>query len=249
MNPNKDSDNNINISSNFYEMKAKFMESFLYSTAKIVIKKKELNDIVQQLISNGYDNELAKELLKRVIDLKFEIERTFISSYLACYMMNLSLWKNRNVSIAGIFKMENDNDDKIDDLLHGFRFKIINELTGLIYNSDLATVFKNAGIIDEQNDHFYLDKLGFYDCLSAENNPDLIALSIYGDYHYIPLSDIKVLLAEKGLDEDCYHIVWGKYEYEPHHPNNPKDKGLFLDFQAINRKDYKAYYNQIQINS
>ena len=203
--------------------------------------EQKLNEIVERIISNGYDSKLASEMVKNYIKLYFQNAKNGVSIYVEAFINTLSqseLSNKTNVKFAGILKMEErDNDKSVNGIFYEFKSMISQGLMHFISSSNLIDIFSSAGIVDKEHGQYKLGKIdGFAEMLSAENNADLIQLSISDVAYYMSLNDLRVLLSEKGIDEDCYNIIWGKYGLGPRYHREVEEEGLYFDVEAISKK-------------
>ena len=203
--------------------------------------EQKLNEIIERMISNGYDSKLASEMIKNYIELYFQNAKNKVGSYVESFINTLSeseLSNQNNIKFAGILKMEErDNDKSVNGIFYEFKSMISQGVMKLISSSNLIDTFSNAGIVDKEYGQYKLGKIdGFIEMLSAENNADLIQLRISDVAYYMSLNDLRLLLLEKGIDEGCYNIIWGKYGLGSRYPREVKEEGLYFDGEAISKK-------------
>ena len=203
--------------------------------------EQKLNEIIERMISNGYDSKLASEMIKNYIELYFQNAKNKVGSYVESFINTLSeseLSSQNNIKFADILKMEErDNDESVNGIFYEFKSMISEGVMELISSSNLIDTFSNAGIVDKKYGLYKLGKIdGFIEMVSAENNADLIQLTISDVTYYMSLNDLRLLLLEKGIDESCYNIIWGKYGLGPRYPREVKEEGLYFDGEAISKK-------------
>ena len=219
-------------------------ELILKDTQSSIKKRDELDDICRTLYKNGYDHELAKKMVKTCKELIIESDKAFLSLYLDFCVSKYFANQSGFVKIADVFKMEDNNDDNVDGILHNLKAKVINNLIALIYHSDLHEIFAKEGIINEETGEIYLGRIGFDEYLNTENNQDLIGLEILGKQYVMPFVDLQLLLSERDFAEDHYRIVWGKQGDKAHDTDN-NNTGLFLNLYL---KHLYQNYEELQIN-
>lgn len=188
------------------------------------------DEVIKQLIQNGYDDSLATQLPKLFIEDFFDKEQEKLSEALDIFIDNVQIAdclpdKNNNVTFGKIERMkEKDFDGKsVDGIYYNFRHYIKEEFTNIVRRQPLQNVLLSGGAmkyhpeLEEQTIRPVLFEKEIVGIPKKYSNL-CVVYPYYGttkDGSYIRLGDLFSLLESKGLPYEYIlasdETIWFKH--------------------------------------
>lgn len=197
---------------------------------------KNMEKAIRHLITNGYDEKLAKQLPKLFISDFFDSELEKISESIDLFVDRVQRGsevpnQNNNVKFA-IIKGDINPKSK-SRLFYNFKYNLKKEFFNKIRRRPLKNILEKNGAFscDSQYLRYFVPVVG-----EPQEYTDLcvvILLMGYVQTVYIKLKDLYALLKEKGFDEKTIKIILGEYGNGLVYPNTIPDEGIYINYDAI----------------
>lgn len=211
---------------------------------------KKRDQIIQQLIANGYNDDLATQLPKLFIDDYFEEAKELLSEALDIFIDKVQSRdiipdKDNNVFFGNFQKM-NENisylNPAIDRVFYDFRWSILIGFLTIVKRRPLINILLNGGALGYHDGELLYRKevVGPSTEYSGlcEITPHLLESQSYSTI-YIQLKDLLELLLSKGIREEDITFVYNEIginaKGEPTLSSNINDTGIFINYDVIKK--------------
>lgn len=211
---------------------------------------KKRDQIIQQLIANGYNDDLATQLPKLFIDDYFEEAKELLSEALDIFIDKVQSRdiipdKDNNVFFGNFQKM-NENisylNPAIDRVFYDFRWSILIGFLTIVKRRPLINILLNGGALGYHDGELLYRKevVGPSTEYSGlcEITPHLLESQSHSTI-YIQLKDLLELLLSKGIREGDITFVYNEIginaKGEPTLSSNINDTGIFINYDVIKK--------------
>lgn len=211
---------------------------------------KKRDQIIQQLIANGYNDDLATQLPKLFIDDYFEEAKELLSEALDIFIDKVQSRdiipdKDNNVFFGNFQKM-NENisylNPAIDRVFYDFRWSILIGFLTVVKRRPLINILLNGGALGYHDGELLYRKevVGPSTEYSGlcEITPHLLESQSHSTI-YIQLKDLLELLLSKGIREGDITFVYNEIginaKGEPTLSSNINDTGIFINYDVIKK--------------
>lgn len=206
------------------------------------LESKTIEELAVELIKNGYNEDVASKLIIEYVRNYYqESQYRKINEAIEKYLLNALIGNTPSNNRFGVLIAVGKHDRKpgaVSGVFYEYKSQLFEVISHFINSGKLKEVFTKAGIIDNGCTHLKSIKGGreLFDVRYYGDLCQLIIDGSTGETLYVSLADFEQMLASKGLSEECYNIVLGKYGLGPNNYREVPNEGVYFDSDAIVRK-------------